>query len=81
MNIEGIQQALTTLSDYFAAGNDESDAAAKAVLVADSAYDDYWRPEVEQFQRSAEWTGVRAPEAELLVHFLRQASEIISSIT
>ena len=78
MDTKEIHQALTTLIDYFEAGNTESDAAAKAVLVADLNYDDYWRPEIERFRQSVDWTGLRGPEAELLANRLRQAAELIA---
>ena len=74
-----MDQVLTTLIDYFEAGNTESDAAAKAVLVANSGYDDYWLPEIEKFQKSVEWSGLRGPEAEMLVRGLRQAAEFIAA--
>jgi IMP cyclohydrolase len=78
MDTREIQRALTTLIDFFDTGNNESDAAAKAVLVADSEYDEYWRPEIERFRKSVEWTGLRGPEAEMLVSRLRQAVELIA---
>jgi hypothetical protein len=73
-----IQRVLTALIDYFEAGNDESDAAAKAVLVADSEYREYWGPEIERFQKSIEWTGLRGPEAEMLAGRLRLAADLIA---
>ncbi len=78
MDAREIHQALTTLIDYFEAGNSESDTAAKAVLIADSSYDDYWQPEIEKFRKSADWTGLRGPEAELLASRLRQAAALIA---
>lgn len=76
MEIKEIQRVLTTLIEYFEAGNTESDAAAKAVLSADGD-DGYWRAEVERFQKSDLWTGLRGPEAELLADRLRQAVQLI----
>jgi hypothetical protein len=78
MDVREIHQVLATLIDYFEAGNSESDAAAKAVLIADSNYDDYWQPEIERFRKSADWTGLRGPEAELLASRLRQAVALIA---
>ena len=75
MDIGEIQRTLTTLIEYFEAGNRESDAAAKAVLAADGEYDEYWRPEIERFRQSVEWTGLQGPEAGLLVDRLRLAAE------
>jgi hypothetical protein len=73
-----IQRVLATLIDYFEAGNRESDAAAKAVLAADSEYDQYWRMEIERFKRSVEWSGLRGPEAEILAIGLRQAAALVA---
>ena len=71
MNTREIERVLTTLIDYFEAGNPESDAAAKAILAADGEYDEYWRAEIERFRQSVLWTGLRGPEAELLADRLR----------
>lgn len=76
MESQKIQRLLTTLIEYFEAGNPESDAAAQAVLAADGD-DGYWRAEVESFRQSAEWTGLRGPEAELLAGGLRQAAQLL----
>ena len=78
MDAREIQRALATLIDFFETGNNESDAAAKAVLVSDSNYDEYWCHEVEKFRKSVDWTGLRGPEAEILVSRLRQAAELIA---
>ncbi len=77
MDTREIQQALTTLIDFFEAGNSESDAAAKKVLVVDLNYEDFWRPEIERFRQSVDWTGLRGPEAELLANRLREAADLI----
>ena len=78
MDTEEILQTLTALIDYFEAGNTESDAAAKAVLTADSTFNEYWWPEIERFRKSSEWTGLRGPEAEMLAGRLRQAAALIT---
>ena len=78
MDIMETQRVLATLIDYFEAGNRESDAAAKAVLAADSEFDEYWRAEIERFQRSVEWSGLRGPEAEILAARLRQAARLLA---
>lgn len=78
MDTREIQRVLATLIDYLEAGNRESDAAAKAVFAADSEFNDYWRAEIERFQRSVEWTGLRGPEAEILAVRLRQAARILA---
>jgi hypothetical protein len=78
VDIEDIQRALAALIDYFEAGNRESDAAAKAILAADGEFDEYWRPEIEGFQQSLEWTGLRGAEAEILAARLRQAVKLVA---
>jgi len=78
MDTRKIQQALSTLIEYFEAGNKASDAAAKAILSTDSRFDEYWYPEIDRLQKSSEWTGLRGPEAELLAGLLRQAIDLIS---
>jgi len=78
MTTRKIQQALNTLVEYFEAGNSESDASAKAILLADSRYDEYWHSEIDKLQKSYDWTGLRGPEAELLAGLLRQATELIA---
>jgi hypothetical protein len=78
MDAKEIQQALNILIDYFEAGNSESDAVAKAILVSDSKYNEYWHPAIERFRISVEWTGLRGPEAEMLANRLRQAAELVA---
>lgn len=78
MDTREVERALNTLIDYFESGNKESDGAAKAVLAADGDYQEYWRAEIETFRQSAEWTGLRGPEAEILANRLRQAMQQIA---
>lgn len=78
MDIMEIQRVLTTLIDYFEAGNRESDAAAKNILASNSEFAEYWQAEIERFQRSVEWTGLRGQEAEILATRLRHAAGLIS---
>lgn len=68
------RQALQTLISYFESGTRESDAVAKAILASDS---EYWQVETEHFQKSTEWTGIRAPEAELLALALSEADKLL----
>ena len=74
VNRRKVLRALQTLVTYFESGTRESDAVAKAILATDI---DYWRQETEQFQKSTEWTGVRAPEAELLAIALREIDNLL----
>lgn len=78
MEATEIERVLITLIEYFEGGNPESDAAAKAILTADSEYEEYWRADIEKFRRSAEWTGLRGPEAELLANGLRLAVQLLA---
>jgi hypothetical protein len=71
--------ALTCLIDYFEAGNNDSDEAAKAILASDSRFTEYWYPAIKRFRTSADWTGLRGPEAELLANRLRSARELIDA--
>jgi len=68
MNDSEVQQALQTMITYFESGTRESDEAAKTILLSDA---DYWQEKIEDFQASVEWTGLRAPEAEVLALALR----------
>jgi hypothetical protein len=78
MDIMEIQRVLATLIDYFESGNSESDAAAKNILASSGEFDEYWQAEIERFQRSVEWTGLRGQEAEILATRLRQAASLIA---
>jgi hypothetical protein len=68
-----IQRVLESLITYFETGTKETDAAAKAIIAYDA---DYWREAIERFQQGTEWTGIRAPEAEMLASALREASDL-----
>lgn len=64
-------QLLQVMIDYFEAGNQESDRLAKAILESDLEYDRRWRPELHTLLAGVEWTGLRAPEADLVAAALR----------
>lgn len=66
-----VQQALQTLITFFESGTKEADEMAKIILLSEA---DYWQEVIERFQASIDWTGIRAPEAELLVLALRELS-------
>jgi len=57
--------------EYFEAGNRETDAAAKDILESDFNYRDHWRATAEELRQGTEWSGLRAPEAEIVVRGLR----------
>lgn len=62
---------LQAMIDYFEAGNQESDGAAKAILESDFEYREKWREEIKELLAGAEWTGLRAPEADIVTAALR----------
>lgn len=65
---------LHLLIDYFESGNTETDAAAKAVIESDMDGREIWSEVIRQYRQGAEWTGLRAPEAEILANALREIS-------
>lgn len=71
MNSRDVQHALQTLITFFETGTKEADAVAKAILASEA---EYWQEVIERFQNSTEWTGIRAPEAEMLALALREVS-------
>jgi hypothetical protein len=62
---------LQALIDYFETGNQETDPAAKAIIESDFENLADWRKEIKRLQISGEWSGLRAPEAEILASALR----------
>jgi hypothetical protein len=49
---------LQSMIDYFEAGNQETDAAAKDILESDIDYRDHWRQAGEELRQGTEWTGL-----------------------
>jgi len=69
---------LQTMIDFFESGNQQTDTVAKAIFESDTAYNTKWTAEIKRYQAGTEWTGLRAPEAELLakaLHFIRRLLE------
>jgi len=64
--------------DYFEAGNRETDRAAKDILESDFEFKTFWEEEIERLQQGEEWTGLRAPEAELVVEALRRLQGMLA---
>lgn len=62
---------LQQMIDYFEAGNQESDGAAKAILASDSQYRAQWQREITELLAGVDWTGLRAPEADIVAAALR----------
>jgi hypothetical protein len=61
---------LQAMIDFFEAGNRQSDGTAKAIIESDTEYLDYWLEEIKRFKAEGEWTGLRAPEAEIIAGLL-----------
>jgi len=69
---------LQSMIDYFEAGNQETDEAAKAILESDFEYRAHWRTAIDELQSGTEWTGLRAPEAEIVARGLRRIRELLA---
>jgi len=63
---------LQAMIDYFEAGNQETDTAAKAILESDFEYRQHWRETIDELRTGPDWTGLRAPEAEIVALGLRR---------
>lgn len=72
MNHIDSKRLIALLIDYFETGNTETDTMAKMILKSSPDYNDYWKSEVERIQAGIHWTGIRAVEAEMLSHALRE---------
>lgn len=70
---------LQTLIDYFEAGNQQTDAVAKAILENDFEYKTKWEDEIKRFRNSTDWTGLRSPEAEILAAALRFLLQLLEN--
>ena len=66
---------LETLINYFEAGNMESDTAAKKIMNYDFDHQDVWHTAIKKLQESGQWTGLRAPEADILLEALQLIQE------
>jgi hypothetical protein len=74
------QHVLQLLIEYFATGNKETDAAAKAIIEWDSDYSEIWQEEMKLYREGTDWTGVRSVEAELLAAALQQIKTSLPGI-
>lgn len=66
---------LQTLIDYFESGNSETDRAAKNIIEWDFEHLAERKKELNILCESGEWTGIRAPEADIIVsalHFIQE---------
>lgn len=71
------QYLLQAMIDYFEAGNKETDATAKTILESDFDYKEHWKAEIKRITKGKDWTGVRAPEAEIVAVTLRQIQQML----
>jgi len=80
MKMEGAAalHLLQAMIDYFEAGNRETDGAAKNILESDFEYKAHWEGEIRRLQKGEDWTGLRAPEAEILAAALRRLQGMLA---
>ena len=71
---------LQVVIDYFEAGNKQTDSAAKAIIESDFEYFDGWQAEIRRFKAEGEWTGVRAPEADIVARNLHAIQEMLEDL-
>jgi hypothetical protein len=69
---------LQAMIDYFEAGNRETDAAAKAIIESDFENKAHWEAEIGRLKEGKDWTGLRAPEAEIVAVALRQMQRMLA---
>ena len=70
---------LQAMIDYFEAGNKQTDSAAKAIIESDFDYLDNWQAEIRRLKAEGEWSGVRAPEADIVARSLHTIQELLES--
>jgi hypothetical protein len=68
---------LQAMTDYFEAGNQQTDAVAKDIIESDFEYLERWQAEIKRLKAAGQWTGLRAPEAEVIVEALRILQEML----
>ena len=69
---------LQTMIDYFEAGNQQADAAAMDIIASDFKHLDSWQAEIRRRKAEGEWTGLRAPEAEIVVAALQIMQKMLN---
>lgn len=79
MDLHQTLHLLQTMIDYFEAGNQESDATAKAILESDFEYGEKWRGAINELLAGSDWTGLRAPEAEIIASALRRLQDMVTA--
>lgn len=71
---------LQAMINYFEAGNQQTDGVAKAIIESDFEYLDNWQAEIRRFKTEGEWTGMRAPEADIVVMALQTAHKLLEGL-
>lgn len=71
MDTISARQLVQTMVDYFESGNKETDRAAKQIIEWDSENLAAWRTEMQRLREAGEWSGLRAPEADIVAAALR----------
>lgn len=69
---------LQAMIDYFEAGNQDADAAAKEIIASDFTNSDHWQARIDRLVHGVEWSGLRAPEAELVATGLRTLQRLLA---
>jgi len=70
---------LQAMIDYFEAGNQQSDAAAKDIIESDFNNFEKWQAEIKRRKAEGEWSGLRAPEAEILSSALGTIQKLLGA--
>ena len=71
---------LQTMIDFFEAGNQKTDAVAKAILESDFNFGAQWEAEIKRFRAGTDWTGLRSPEAEIVASALRSIQQMLDAL-
>ena len=71
---------LQVMIDYFETGNKQTDSAAKAIIESDFEYLDGWQTEIRRLKAEGDWSGVRAPEADIVARNLHVIQEILEAL-
>lgn len=68
---------LQVMIEYFEAGNQHTDAVAKSIIESDFEYLENWQAEITRCKAEGGWTGLRAPEAEVLASALGTVQKLL----
>ena len=72
---------LQVMIDFFETGNKQTDSAAKAIIESDFEYLDGWQSEIRLLKAEGEWSGVRAPEADIVARKLHAIQEMLEDLS